>query len=108
MHPTGIEPVTTPWKGAILPLNYGCWRGRTLQGSEKVFTPSKRTHAFGGHPAPEALDALDALGAAVVPSGDTQLSPFVIPSHVNPAFSALEHHSAFFLAGSDVDVFNEK
>lgn len=24
MHPTGIEPVSTPWKGAILPLNYGC------------------------------------------------------------------------------------
>ena len=24
VHPTGIEPVTTPWKGAILPLNYGC------------------------------------------------------------------------------------
>ena len=24
MHPTGIEPVTTPWKGAILPLYYEC------------------------------------------------------------------------------------
>ena len=30
MHPTGIEPVTTPWKGAILPLNYGCVCVRTL------------------------------------------------------------------------------
>ena len=29
MHPTGIEPVTTPWKGAILPLNYGCVCVRT-------------------------------------------------------------------------------
>ena len=24
MHSTGIEPVSTPWKGAILPLNYEC------------------------------------------------------------------------------------
>ena len=24
MHPTGIEPMSTPWQGAILPLNYGC------------------------------------------------------------------------------------
>jgi hypothetical protein len=42
------------------------------------------------------------------PSDDTQLSPFVIPSHVNPAFSAFEHHSAAFLAGSDAAVFKEK
>lgn len=34
MRPTGIEPVFTPWKGIILPLNYerlrvllhSCWR----------------------------------------------------------------------------------
>ena len=25
MHSTGIEPVSTPWKGAILPLNYECF-----------------------------------------------------------------------------------
>jgi hypothetical protein len=25
MHSTGIEPVSTPWKGAILPLNYKCF-----------------------------------------------------------------------------------
>ena len=24
MHSTGIEPVPTPWKGVILPLNYEC------------------------------------------------------------------------------------
>ena len=24
LHSTGIEPVSTPWKGAILPLNYEC------------------------------------------------------------------------------------
>lgn len=29
MHPTGIEPVSTPWKGAILPLNYECFGGMT-------------------------------------------------------------------------------
>ena len=30
MHPTGIEPVTTPWKGAILPLNYECVLGEAI------------------------------------------------------------------------------
>ena len=56
-----------------------------------------------GQSAPDALE-----GGMADPSDDTQLSPFVIPSHVSPAFSAFEHHSAAFLAGSDAAVFNEK
>lgn len=65
---------------------------------------SIQTHPYAvGHPAPDALE-----GGMADPSADTQLSPFVIPSHVRPAFSALEHHSTAFLAGSDADVLKEK
>lgn len=48
MHPTGIEPVTTPWKGDILPLNYGCV-SVVLHHTEAVehFKPIQ-THLFGG------------------------------------------------------------
>ena len=56
-----------------------------------------------GHSAPDALE-----GGIADPSDDTQLSPFVIPSHVRPAFSALEHHSAAFFTGSAAAVFKEK
>ena len=38
MHPTGIEPVPAPWKGAILPLNYGCeYRDRPSHSVRRMF-----------------------------------------------------------------------
>ena len=40
MHSTGIEPVSTPWKGAILPLNYECVAPLL---SEIILTGFKRT-----------------------------------------------------------------
>jgi len=68
-----------------------------LHGRHKAYTDGT------GHPALGALE-----GGRVVPSVDTQLSPFVMPSQVNPAFRALEHHSAAFFAGSEAAVFREK
>ena len=87
MHSTGIEPVSTPWKGAILPLNYKCfvltlsphsYRRLFLGDLNAVgYLCLKRTYA-GGHPA-----APPAPPAAAVPVlRVTQLSPFVTPSHV--------------------------
>jgi hypothetical protein len=35
MHSTGIEPVSTPWKGAILPLNYKCFVVTSLSHSSR-------------------------------------------------------------------------
>jgi hypothetical protein len=42
MHPTGIEPVSTPWKGAILPLNYEC----VLRNNTLVFSYTLRRLFF--------------------------------------------------------------
>ena len=104
MHPTGIEPVTTPWKGDILPLNYECVKeGRTLCASEKRKEPLKRS-TYAAQPVPDEPD--DA--GITAPFEETQLSPLVIPSQVNPACNAFVHNSFARFAGSDEEVFNEK
>lgn len=91
MHSTGIEPVSTPWKGAILPLNYKCFVVTSLShSSRRLFLDDlnavglKRTNHgrpyTAGHPVP-LPDPL-APDPEVPVLRVTQLSPFVTPSHV--------------------------
>ena len=96
MHSTGIEPVSTPWKGAILPLNYKCfcvglphsYRRLFLRDLNAVGTMclGRSRHdvpwtPYGGHPA-AVPPAPPAPPVAVPVLRVTQLSPFVTPSHV--------------------------
>lgn len=82
MHPTGIGPVPTPWKGAILPLNYGC--------AHVKFPPHSCRRCF--FPILNALytyytwqpDVPGEAGALVPPAALIHASPLQIPSHVTP------------------------
>ena len=91
MHSTGIEPVSTPWKGAILPLNYKCfvvilsphfYRRLFLEDlNADGHLCLKRTYV-GGHRAPAPLPDPPVPDPEVPVLRVTQLSPFVTPSHV--------------------------
>ena len=81
MRSTGIEPVSHPWKGGILPLNHE----RFILFVDCFFAYYTR------------------VSIEIV-----QLSPLVIPSHVNPAAIARVHNSFFRASGSLEAVCNEK
>jgi hypothetical protein len=87
MRSTGIEPVSHPWKGGILPLNHERLVSVTTTLSVYLFsrfqTQYITPYIMVGQPSPPP-GAMGATG----PSDVIQLSPLVMPSQVRPAAMA--------------------
>ena len=86
MRSTGIEPVSHPWKGGILPLNH------------ERFMESLSIHCIRILFSTKSNALIYSLLLVMV-----QLSPLVIPSQVSFLLFVRSHNS-FFLASSLVEV----